>query len=96
MNAYAGEHPDRISDEFEALLPITAVDALAHGLRAVHFTFVASPGSAGLGNIGPLGSNTWAVAPPRAANDNAMLLANPICRGQTFFSSTKPISSARI
>jgi acyl-homoserine-lactone acylase len=40
MNAYAAEHADRLDDEVEAVLPVTAADVLAHGNRVIHFTFV--------------------------------------------------------
>ncbi|HUF77901.1 MAG TPA: penicillin acylase family protein, partial [Thermoanaerobaculia bacterium] len=43
VNAYAREHPDRIADEAEPVLPVTAIDVLAHTQRAIHFTFLVNP-----------------------------------------------------
>jgi acyl-homoserine-lactone acylase len=40
MNEYAEAHPDLLDDELERVLPVTATDVLAHGNRAIHFTFV--------------------------------------------------------
>ena len=45
INAYAQEHADLIDDEFEAVLPVNAVDAIAHLQRVLHFTFVVDPES---------------------------------------------------
>jgi acyl-homoserine-lactone acylase len=43
VNAYAREHPERIADEVEAVLPVTPGDILAHTQRAIHFTFLVNP-----------------------------------------------------
>lgn len=44
MNAYAEAHPDRIADDVEVVLPVTGADVLAHGNRAIHFTFITNQG----------------------------------------------------
>ena len=44
MNDYAAAHPDAISDEVKAVLPVTAADVMAHGNRVIHFTFVTNEG----------------------------------------------------
>ncbi|HYD81472.1 MAG TPA: acylase [Paucimonas sp.] len=83
INAYARAHPARIGKELHAVLPVGAVDVLAHLQRVIYFTFVTSPEraldeaetdeSAAEKN----GSNAWAIGPARAAGGRAMLLANP-------------------
>ena len=83
LNRFAAEHPDELSDSLEVVLPITATDLLAHAQRVVHFTFVH-----GFDRVESLiggGSNTWAIAPSRAAGGNAMLLVNPHLPWTNFF-----------
>ena len=46
VNAYAREHADRISDRYEAVLPVTGRDVLAHAQRVFHF-FATANGYAG-------------------------------------------------
>jgi acyl-homoserine-lactone acylase len=43
INAYAHTHPDRISPQVGIVLPVSAVDVLAHLQRVIYFTFVTSP-----------------------------------------------------
>lgn len=79
VNAYVREHPDEIDDEVEVVLPVDAADLLAHTIRVIHLTFVANPRriEQDVESWRSSGSNTWAVAPSRAAGGHAMLLANP-------------------
>jgi acyl-homoserine-lactone acylase len=79
INDYAREHRDHISDEVEVVLPISAVDVLAHTHRVIHFTFVSNQGAMSEANrrLSDKGSKTWAIAPRRSASAKAMLLANP-------------------
>ena len=87
INDYAARHPDRITDEVEPVLPVSAADVLSHVQRAIHFTFLtdASVVSAAGRHLAAgdepagaeHGSNAWAVAPERSATGNALLLANP-------------------
>jgi acyl-homoserine-lactone acylase len=45
INAYAREHPELIDDEVEVVLPVSALDVLAHLQQLLHFTFVVNPQS---------------------------------------------------
>lgn len=83
INAYASAHPGHLDPTVRVVLPVSAVDVLAHLQRLIHFSFVTDPERA-LGDLAngdaaleQRGSNAWAVAPPRAANGRALLLANP-------------------
>lgn len=79
INQYACERPDVVSEEARRVLPVEPEDVLAHLLRVVHSHFVARPQAVGAERRRweSGGSNTWAVAPSRAAGGHAMLLANP-------------------
>lgn len=79
INDYAREHRDRISDEVEMVLPVDAMDVLAHAQRVIHYTFVTNQGAMFEANraLSERGSNTWAIAPARSTSRRAMLLANP-------------------
>jgi acyl-homoserine-lactone acylase len=79
INAYAQAHPELIADDVEAVLPIDAVDLLAHGQQVLHFTIVVNSQSLleASEEQEPLGSNAWAIAPSHSASGNALLLANP-------------------
>jgi len=75
INDFARVHPEALDDQLEAVLPVRPADVLAHLQRAIHFTFLSSPGEAARRLAA--GSNAWAIAPSRSASGRAMLLANP-------------------
>jgi acyl-homoserine-lactone acylase len=79
INDYARQHGDQLKDELKVVLPVTAVDVLAHTQRVVNFTFVSNPQAvtAALMQAGGKGSNGWAIAPTHSADGHALLLANP-------------------
>lgn len=90
MNDYAAAHPDQISVEVAAVLPVSGLDVVAHAHRLMNFVYVAPPGRGGgegepsdqdlgIKDVvdGEDGSNTWAVGPTKTANGTTMLLQNP-------------------
>jgi acyl-homoserine-lactone acylase len=79
INDYAKQHGDRLSADAKLVLPVTAVDVLAHEQRVINFTFVSNEQAATTAamQLGGKGSNGWAIAPQRSASGHAMLLANP-------------------
>jgi acyl-homoserine-lactone acylase len=94
MNDYAAKHKDKLDKDRRVVLPVTAVDVLAHTQRVIHLHFVGEspnqvidnwkktgPG----GTTSPNGSNAWAIAPSHSASGKAMLLANPHLPWSDFF-----------
>jgi acyl-homoserine-lactone acylase len=88
INAYAERHPEAIDAALKPVLPVSAVDVLAHSHRVIHFSFVA-PSAASQAAAAQLpdrnGSNTWAIAPKRSASGKALLLTNPHLPWQDFY-----------
>lgn len=80
FNAYAAANPASIGSPATTVLPVRPTDIVAHGIRTVHFTFIAGRDRGeGTANAWQAdnGSNGWAIAPKRSASGNAMLLGNP-------------------
>ena len=80
INDYAAANPDLIGESWQAVLPISAADVLAHGVRTLRYNFVARAGvnyALDQPQEEPSGSNAWAIGPSRSASGKAMLLANP-------------------
>jgi acyl-homoserine-lactone acylase len=81
INAYAGQHPDRLADEVKAVLPVDAEDVLGHALRFWLFFLWVGDQQSGLVPFERFGiqggSNGWAIGPGRSASGHSLLLANP-------------------
>ena len=80
LNAWAAEHPADLSAEATAVLPITAEDVYAHGLRVIHYDWIVSPrrleARLARWEQDVHGSNEWAIASARSATGNALLMSN--------------------
>lgn len=79
INAYAAQHGDRLSESARRVLPVTAIDVIAHTQRVIHFAFIGRPHVVAQARqaVGDVGSNAWAIAPSRSASGHSMLLINP-------------------
>ena len=80
VNDYAQENSDKISANAKPVLPISAVDVIAHTQRVTHFVFLAPQAqvaSAEKMQGDKNGSNAWAVGPAKSASGNTLLLTNP-------------------
>jgi acyl-homoserine-lactone acylase len=75
------QHPEQISAEAQAVLPVSGADVLAHMTRVlalyVSFSGCQEVRDGLYSNEGPAASNGWALAPAYTTSGNAMLLANP-------------------
>ncbi len=80
FNAYAAANPAHIGSPASTVLPVRPTDIVAHGIRTVHFTFIAgrdrAEGKAKTWQADN-GSNGWAIAPKRSASGHALILGNP-------------------
>jgi acyl-homoserine-lactone acylase len=79
INAFAKAHPDLIGDSVRAVLPVQAVDVLAHLSRVLYARFVSSTTRTrdDARAWRDRGSNAWAVAPKHSASGHTLLLQNP-------------------
>lgn len=88
INDYAAANPALLSEDAKRVLPVNAVDVLAHMHRITHFMFVTSSARAAsaISKYGEQnGSNAWAIAPSRSASGNTLLLANPHLPWRDFY-----------
>ncbi len=77
VNAFAAAHPEKVDAELAQVLPVGAVDLLAHQQRSgvLPFALAAMGETANAWNSH--GSNAWALAPVRTKTGHAMLVMNP-------------------
>ena len=84
LNDYAEANPEEIDEKFRKVLPVTAIDVLAHGKRVINLEFLSGRDIGQSFNelkelekeITP-GSNSYAIAPAKSESGKAMLVANP-------------------
>jgi acyl-homoserine-lactone acylase len=79
INAFATAHPDLIGDSVRAVLPVHAVDVVAHFNRVLYARFLSGSSDTrdAVDAWRDRGSNAWAVAPRRTAGGHTLLLQNP-------------------
>jgi len=80
LNAWATEHTNTLSPQARGMLPLTANDVYAHGMRNIQYGWLTSAGNvesrARQATLVDKGSNGWAIAPSKTASGNTMLLSN--------------------
>jgi acyl-homoserine-lactone acylase len=80
LNAWATAHDSELSPAAQRVLPLTAEDVYAHGLRVIHFDWVVSPRRLeqrlARYESDVHGSNEWAIAASKSASGKALLLSN--------------------
>ncbi|MDW3194628.1 MAG: penicillin acylase family protein [Cytophagales bacterium] len=76
LNSYASKYPDQISEKYQKVLPVTAMDVMNHSSRAMNMEFLIRRNVGSAYRWTP-GSNAWAVDGTKTASKKAMLLTNP-------------------
>jgi acyl-homoserine-lactone acylase len=79
FNRYAAAQPEAIEPGMVQVLPVTAMDLIAHSHRVIHFHFVTRQARAAVTSrrFEQGGSNGVAIAPSRSSTGGALLLQNP-------------------
>ena len=104
INDYAAQHPDQLSAEAQAVLPVNGADVVAHVTRVLAL-WVSGAGCKEVGarlgsNEEPSASNAWALGPTYTTSGHAMLLANPHAAwfdsASTFFEAHINLPTANI
>jgi len=80
LNAWAEKNKTALSAAARGVLPLTAEDVYAHGLRIIHYDWLTSEPTvyrkARQEPVETHGSNGWAIAPSKSASGYAMLMSN--------------------
>ncbi|MGD9906491.1 MAG: penicillin acylase family protein [Vicinamibacterales bacterium] len=80
LNQWADEHAAELSPEARRVLPLSAEDVYAHGLRTIHYDWIVSPRRLetrlARWDDEVHGSNEWAVSASRSASGHALLMSN--------------------
>jgi acyl-homoserine-lactone acylase len=74
INEYGREHPERLTPEARAVLPVDSVDVIANATRVLT-SFVATAGGCTSAFAGH--SNAWTISPSKSVDGHALLLQNP-------------------
>ncbi len=75
INAYADKHPEALSEQARRVLPVSALDPIAHSQHFVHFTFVANQRLAAPAPARPASATIAALQPKVdiAADDSSLI-----------------------
>lgn len=85
INDYVAENPQSIPDNYKKILPVTAVDVLAHTKRVICLEFLSMEDIGTVKRLTDPGSNAIAVSSRKSVSGNAMLITNPHLPWSGFF-----------
>jgi acyl-homoserine-lactone acylase len=85
INDYVKENPGSVPPEYMKILPVTAIDVIAHTIRVICIEFLAMEDIGTVKKISESGSNAIAVSPIRSSSGNSMLITNPHLPWSDFF-----------
>lgn len=77
VNDFAKKHPEGIDEKLKQILPVSAVDVMAHTIRVISLEFLASGDIYNVQRLTEPGSNSMAIAPSKSKSGKAMMISNP-------------------